>query len=52
MKINKATDDNNLFNAGVDVNLNIPKATWLYLGLAISIPSVIIILMLILKEKI
>lgn len=49
--INKATDGEpkNLINAGV--NLNIPKMTWLYMATAITVPAVIIIFMLILKEQ-
>lgn len=49
--INKANDEpNNAINAGI--NINIPKQTWIGLGLAIGIPAVLIIAMLIIKDTI
>lgn len=38
-----------LISAGV--NINIPAKTWLYLGMATTFPAIIIVLMLILKDK-
>lgn len=43
-------EQRNTFSAGI--NLNIPKSTWLYMAAAVTVPAVIIILMLILKENI
>lgn len=49
-RLNKATDEqNNLINAGI--NINIPRSTWLYMATAITVPAIIIILMLTLKDK-
>lgn len=41
-------EEKSLFSAGV--NINIPPKTWLYLGLAIGIPGIAIILMLIVRD--
>lgn len=42
--------DGNKLTIGVDVN--IPKSTWLYLGLAIAIPGVIFLVLNTIKQAI
>lgn len=54
IQLNAANGEDNkenkeLLSAGV--NINIPAKTWLYLGMATTFPAVIIIVMLILKDK-
>lgn len=48
-QINRADGDSNeLLSAGI--NINIPPKTWLYMGLTIGIPAVVIILLLTFKD--
>lgn len=48
----RASGDNGgeLLSAGV--NINIPPKTWLYMGFALGIPAVAVVLLLIVKEAI
>ena len=39
----------NLFNAGI--NINIPTKTWVYLGMSITIPAIVIIATLFIKDR-
>lgn len=48
-KIQYATGDSKeLLSAGI--NINIPSKTWLYMGLALGIPAVAVVLLLIFKD--
>lgn len=46
--IRKATGDNELLSAGV--NINIPNSTWIGLGLALGLPGIAIMLLWIFKD--
>ncbi len=48
--INRATDPSNKELLSAGININIPPKTWLYLGCAIGVPAVLIILLIIVKD--
>lgn len=49
-RINKALGDGSDI-ASVGVNVHIPNSVWIGLGTAITVPAVLILLLVILKQK-
>lgn len=48
----RASGDNSNEILSAGVNINIPPKTWLYMGFALGIPAVAVVLLLIVKEAI